>query len=70
MKKERKEFKSAEELKIKRAGICITKNNSVMPKSSFEYQWPEFKNDKERIKYYSQLAREGQSISKLMLIFL
>lgn len=66
MKKERKEFKPVEELKIKRAGICITKNNSVMPKSSFEYQWPEFKNDKERIKYYSRLAREGQSISKLM----
>lgn len=68
MKKEKKNFKPAEELKTKKDRVyrAFTQNNSVMPKSSQDYQWPEFKNDKERIKYYSQLAKEGHSISKLM----
>lgn len=68
MKKERKEFKPAEELKQKKDRVyrAFNQNQSIMPKSSFDYPWPEFKNDKERIKYYARLVKEGHSISKLM----
>lgn len=59
MKKETKEFKKDRFFKP------ITNSSAVMPVSSLDYPWPDFKNDKERIKYYAKLAKT-HSIAELM----